>query len=94
VPIVVAGLTHGHAALDRQSAGLSLSFFGICFVAARLLFANTINRWGGYRVAIAAARVSRTGRALARPATRFGPGRVALTGFGFALVHQIQAAIE
>jgi hypothetical protein len=52
VPIVVAGLTHGHAVLDRQSAGLSLSFFGICFVAARLLFANTINRWGGYRVAI------------------------------------------
>jgi hypothetical protein len=35
-----------------QNAGLSLSLFGICFVSARLLFANTINRWGGYRVAI------------------------------------------
>src|SRR5262249_16376814 len=29
-----------------QSAGLSLSVFGVAFVTARLLFANTINKWG------------------------------------------------
>jgi MFS family permease len=71
-----------------QHAGLSLSLFGVSFVTARLLFANTINKWGGYRVAIVSLAFECAGLlclwlAAAPAAAQAG---AALTGFGFSLV--------
>jgi MFS family permease len=71
-----------------QNAGLSLSFFGVSFVTARLLFANTIKKWGGYRVAIISLAFECAGLLClwlaAVPAT--AQAGAALTGFGFSLV--------
>ena len=71
-----------------QNAGLSLSLFGICFVSGRLLFANTINRWGGYRVAIVSLAIECLGLVVLwlAPLPPLALAGVALTGFGFALV--------
>jgi len=69
-----------------QHAGLSLSLFGISFVTARLLFAHTINKVGGYRVAIVSLAFECAGLlclwlAAAPAAAQAG---AALTGFGFS----------
>lgn len=65
-----------------------LSAFGACFIGARLLFANAINRRGGFVVAIACLSVESLGLLLlwqaAAPWAAFAGA--ALTGFGFSLV--------
>jgi MFS family permease len=71
-----------------QDAGLSLSLFGVFFVAARLLFANSINKWGGYRVAIVSLACESIGLILFWLAWVPTVAHVAavLAGFGFSLV--------
>jgi len=61
---------------DWQHAGLSLSLFGVSFVTARLLFAHTINKWGGYRVAIVSLPSSaQPSLSVARLRRQLRPGR-------------------
>ena len=85
---IASFITLYFASRHWQNAGLSLSLFGICFVAARLLFANTINRWGGYRVAIVSLALECLGLVVLwlAPLPPLALAGVALTGFGFALV--------
>src|SRR5260370_28810297 len=81
-------MTLYYATRHWQNPGLSLSLFGVAFVSARLLFASTITKWGGYRVAIVSLAFECAGLILlwlaGIPLTaEFG---AALTGFGFSLV--------
>ena len=41
-----------YASRHWNTPALALLLFGACFIATRLLFAGTINRWGGLQVAI------------------------------------------
>ncbi|HEK1438483.1 TPA: MFS transporter, partial [Pseudomonas aeruginosa] len=70
------------------NAVLCLSAFGGCFIGARLLFANSINRLGGFRVAIICLGVESLGLLLlwSAPNPWVGLAGAALTGFGFSLV--------
>ena len=69
-----------------QGAALSLTIYGLCFVASRLLCEWSINRFGGFRVAIAAFAIEVAGLLL------LGLGHsqqlaylgCALTGIGFS----------
>lgn len=71
-----------------QNAAYALTFFSTAFVGARLLFANAINRFGGYRVAIVCFLTEAVGLLLLWIATAPEVAMLgaALTGFGFALV--------
>lgn len=75
---------------DHQwgNAAFALTAFSSAFVGARLLFANTINRFGGYRVAIVSFLTEAVGLLLLWSATTPEVAMLgaALTGFGFALV--------
>jgi MFS family permease len=67
---------------------LCLSLFGACFIGARLLFGNMINRIGGFRVAIVCLSVEALGLLLLwlAPSPNLALAGAALTGFGFSLV--------
>jgi len=69
-------------------AAWSLSLFGVSFVAARLLFTNTINRWGGHPVALASLAIECLGLIVLCLAPNPAAAHlgVALAGCGFALV--------
>lgn len=69
-------------------AALSLSFFGVSFVATRLLFASSIDKWGGYRVAIVSLAIECCGLILLWLATVpiFAWAGAGLSGVGFSLV--------
>ena len=71
-----------------QDAALSLSLFGVSFVATRLLFASSINKWGGYRVAIVSLAFECCGLILLWLATVpiFAWASACLSGVGFSLV--------
>ncbi|MFJ3044245.1 MFS transporter [Herbaspirillum chlorophenolicum] len=75
---------------DHQwgNAAFALTAFSTAFVGARLLFANAINRFGGYRVAIVCFLTEAVGLLLLWVATAPEVAMLgaALTGFGFALV--------
>jgi predicted MFS family arabinose efflux permease len=67
---------------------LALILFGSCFIVTRLLFAGSINRWGGFRVAMASLTLESAGlfvlwSARAHDVALAGAG---LSGCGFALV--------
>jgi predicted MFS family arabinose efflux permease len=70
------------------NAAFALSTFGAFFILARLLFHRSINRWGGFPVAVVCLSVEIAGLAClwiaTEPATAFAGA--ALTGFGFSLV--------
>ncbi len=70
------------------NAAFALTSFGAAFIVARLLFAKSINRWGGFPVAFVCLLVEIAGLLvlwLARvPSMAFAGA--ALTGFGFSLV--------
>ena len=85
---IASFITLYYANRHWQNAGLSLSLFGVSFVTARLLFASTINKWGGYRVAIVSLAFECSGLALLWLASvpAAAQAGAALTGFGFSLV--------
>jgi MFS family permease len=69
-------------------AALCLTAFGLAFIAARLLFIQTINRFGGYPVAMACLTVESLGLLLLWQASSpwMALAAAATTGFGFSLV--------
>ena len=69
-------------------AAFALTAFSSAFVGARLLFANAINRFGGYRVAIVCFLTETVGLLLlwVANAPEVALLGAALAGFGFALV--------
>jgi MFS family permease len=69
-------------------AALCLTAFGLAFIAARLLFIQTINRFGGYPVAIVCLSVESLGMLLLWRASSpwMAFTAAALAGFGFSLV--------
>ncbi|CAN7235882.1 MFS transporter [Trinickia sp. LjRoot230] len=77
-----------YAARGWQHAALALTVFGTLFVGARLVFANAISVYGGFRVAIASFSFECAGLLLLWLATEphMALAGAALTGFGFALV--------
>ncbi|MCY1416963.1 putative MFS-type transporter YhhS [compost metagenome] len=81
-------ITLYYASHDWDNAALCLSLFGGCFIGARLLFGNLINRIGGFRVAIACLSVETLGLLLLwlAPSMELALAGAALTGFGFSLV--------
>jgi MFS family permease len=81
-------ITLYYASHSWPNAVLCLSLFGACFIGARLLFGNLINRLGGFRVAIACLSVESVGLLLLwlAPTPTLALAGAALTGFGFSLV--------
>ncbi|EIM98066.1 major facilitator superfamily transporter [Paraburkholderia hospita] len=81
-------ITLFYAANHWPNAALSLTVFGTLFIGARLLFANTIKTYGGFRVAIASFSFECVGLLLLwlAPEPHVALAGAALTGFGFALV--------
>ncbi|BFG74430.1 MFS transporter [Paraburkholderia terrae] len=81
-------ITLFYAANHWPNAALSLTVFGTLFIGARLLFANTIKTYGGFRVAIASFSFECVGLVLLwlAPEPHVALAGAALTGFGFALV--------
>lgn len=77
-----------YASRDWADAALSLSVFGGCFIGIRLVFGNAIDRFGGYRVAMASLIVECVGLVLLWQGTTPHAALMgaALTGAGFALV--------
>ena len=77
--------------IDRGWTGAAycLSVFGVCFILARLIFTNSINRLGGYRVAIACMALETLGLILLwlAPSTVFALLGAGLAGFGLSLVY-------
>ncbi|WP_144110180.1 MFS transporter [Paraburkholderia sp. BCC1886] len=81
-------ITLFYAARHWPNAALSLTVFGTLFIGARLLFANTIKTYGGFRVAIASFSFECVGLLMLwlAPEPNVALAGAALTGFGFALV--------
>ncbi|MBX8522430.1 MFS transporter [Pseudomonas cichorii] len=81
-------ITLYYASNNWPDAVLCLSLFGACFIIARLLFGNLINRLGGFRVAIACLSVESLGLLLLwiAPNPSLALAGAALSGFGFSLV--------
>ena len=81
-------ITLYYASHAWPNAVLCLSLFGACFIGARLMFGNMINRIGGFRVAIACLSVEALGLLLLwlAPNPNLALAGAALTGFGFSLV--------
>lgn len=81
-------ITLYYATQHWENAVLCLSLFGASFIGARLLFANMINRLGGFRVAIACLSVETVGLLLLwlAPNPQLALAGAALSGFGFSLV--------
>ncbi|MBN3787724.1 MFS transporter [Burkholderia sp. Ac-20353] len=77
-----------YAARHWPNAALSLTVFGTLFIGARLLFANMIKTYGGFRVAIVSFAFEASGLLLLwlAPAPHVALAGAALTGFGFALI--------
>ena len=77
--------------IDRGWTGAAycLSVFGVCFILARLIFTNSINRFGGYSVAIGCMSIEAVGLILLwlAPSTNYALIGAGLTGFGLSLVY-------
>ena len=71
-----------------NGAALCLTAFGLAFIAARLLFIQTINRFGGFPVAMACLLVESLGLILLWRAHSpwVALAAAAIAGFGFSLV--------
>jgi MFS family permease len=86
--VLATFVTLFYASRHWDGAALCLTAFGITFIAARLLFIHTIERFGGYPVAITCLSVESVGVLMLwlahSPWTALAAA--ALTGFGFALV--------
>ncbi|WP_333677553.1 MFS transporter [Dyella sp.] len=81
-------ITLFYAAHGWSNAALALTVFGVVFVGVRFIFARTIPRVGGYRVAMVSLSVEAIGLivlCLANTAVMAGIG-AAIAGLGFSLV--------
>jgi MFS family permease len=86
--VLATFITLFYASRHWNGAALCLTAFGLAFIAARLLFIQTINRFGGYPVAITCLSVESLGMLLLWRSTSpwmafTGAG---MAGFGFSLV--------
>jgi MFS family permease len=86
--VLATFITLFYAARHWDGAALCLTAFGVAFILARLLFIQTINRFGGFPVAMACLVVESAGLFLL---WRSNSPWIALTGaamggFGFSLV--------
>ncbi|MFC5476242.1 MFS transporter [Paraherbaspirillum soli] len=81
-------ITLFYASQHWSNAAYSLTLFGTSFIGTRLLLAQTIGRFGGFRVAIICFLVEALGLLLLwqAGAPAFALAGAGLTGIGFALV--------
>jgi predicted MFS family arabinose efflux permease len=72
-----------------NGAALCLTAFGAAFVAVRAFFSQSINRWGGFPVAIVSLAMTSVAVFLQwrAPSPWMAGAAAALTGFGFSLVY-------
>lgn len=82
-------ITLHYASLGWEHAAYCLTTFGLAFVLARLLFAGSIERRGGYRVASACLSIESLGLLLLwlAPHPALALCGAALAGFGLSLVY-------
>jgi MFS family permease len=86
--VLATFITLSYASRHWNGAALCLTAFGVGFIVARLLFIQTINRFGGYPVAMVCLAVESAGLFLLWQAnsTSMAVAGAALGGFGFSLV--------
>jgi MFS family permease len=86
--VLATFITLFYASRHWGGAALCLTAFGVAFIAARLLFIQAINRFGGFPVAIACLSVESLGTILLwrAPSPLAALAGAALAGFGFSLV--------
>lgn len=86
--VIATFITLFYAAHHWANAALALTVFGVTFIVVRLLFAHSINRFGGFRVAIASFAIECAGLLLLWQADmpQLALTGAALTGAGFALI--------
>jgi len=86
--VLATFVTLFYASRHWGGAALCLTAFGVAFIAARLLFIRTINRFGGFAVSMACMSVESLGMVLLWRAHSpwMALTAAALTGFGFSLV--------
>jgi MFS family permease len=85
---IAAFITLYYASRRWSDASLSLTLFGVAFVAVRALFAGTIDKWGGYRVGIVSLIVECAGLLILwlAPTPLAAKMGATISGFGFSLV--------
>lgn len=81
-------ITLYYASMHWANAALTLSVFGGCFVAVRLLMGSAISRFGGYRVAMTSLCIECAGLIVLAIAGNVVTAMLgaALTGIGFSLI--------
>ena len=86
--VLATFITLFYASRHWNGAALCLTSFGVAFIVARLLFIQTINRFGGFPVAMVCLTVESSGLFLLWQAhsTWMANAGAALGGFGFSLV--------
>jgi MFS family permease len=85
---IASFITLYYASRHWSDPAFALTAYGIAFITSRLLFIDTIDQWGGYRVAIAALIIECAGLLilwLAPTASAALLGAL-VTGLGFSLV--------
>lgn len=86
--VIVAFMALYYTAHGWQGAAYALTSFGGCFVAVRILFADTIGRFGGFRSALVSFTVEVVGLLLLwlAPAPLVAMLGASLAGLGFSLI--------
>lgn len=86
--VLATFITLFYASRHWNGAALCLTAFGVAFIVARLLFIQTINRFGGFPVAMVCLSVESLGLLFLWQAqsTWMAIAGAALGGFGFSLV--------
>jgi MFS family permease len=86
--VLATFVTLFYASRHWSGAALCLTAFGVTFIAARLLFIHTIDRFGGFPVAMACLIVESAGVLLLWLSTSsaMAMSGAALAGFGYSLV--------
>lgn len=85
---IASFITLYYANRHWPNAALSLTLFGTAFVVARLLFSNSIRRWGGFPIAVLSLSLECAGLVCLwlAPLHWVAMTATAISGFGFSLV--------